>query len=317
MKLHMTEGYCPESLAFLKTLPEVELLDEKHESEAEILLIRSHTKISEKFLDSHPNLKLIVTATSGFDHINWSACEKRGIACAYCPEANVDSAAEHTLFMILSLMKRANQQYRSLRSGLWKQGLLRPELLKGKTLGLVGLGRIGQRVAELSSAFGVHLIAHDPYQDQSIFEKYQVERKGFTEILKESDVVSLHVPLTSETRHMINGSTLSEMSEQAWLVNASRGGVVEENDLILALRNGVIAGAALDVFSKEPLDANSFLLKEPQLFLTPHTGGYADEAWEKASMEAVKKVKAFLLKKNISDSLPLATPWFKKALQRV
>lgn len=314
MKAFLTEAYSPQSLAWLKTKESITLLDDTHKTEAEILLIRSHTKITPSFLNSFKNLKLIATATSGFDHLNWPLCLERGITATFCPSANAQSAAEHTLFMMLSLLKNSNQQYRGIRSGLWREGLERSSLLSEQTVGLVGFGRIGQKVAQLCQAFGAHVCAHDPYQTDEAFQNLKIERKGFMEILKESDVISLHVPLTTETHHMINGSTLSEMSDQVVLVNASRGAVIEESDLMQALRLKKIKAAALDVFAKEPIEATSFLLKEPKLFITPHTGAYSYSAWEKSSMEAVEKAYAFSKDEKISDCLPLSTPWFKKAL---
>lgn len=314
MKLYVTESYSPESLAWLKAKGAFEFLSDGERHHAEALLIRSHTKITKSFLKEFGNLRFIATATSGFDHLNWQLCQEKGIITTYCPEANAQSAAEHTLFLILSLLKNANQQYRSIRGGLWKEGLERSYLLSEKTIGIVGLGRIGQKVARFSQAFGAQVVAHDPYQSDSVFESLQIERKGFTEVLKEADVLTLHVPLTSETHHMINGSTLSEMSDQAFLVNASRGAVIEESDLVSALRQKKIRGAALDVFSKEPLDPNGFLLKEPNLFLTPHTGAYSLIAWQNASLEAAQKLFAFANGQEVKDTLPLATPWFKKTI---
>lgn len=314
MKIYVPEAYSPQSLSTLLTHKSFQILDRKDAAEAEALLIRSHTKVTEKFLDLHPKLKFIGTATSGFDHIDWKACRQRGITATYCPEANAASAAEHTLFLILSLFKNANQQYRSLRGGLWREGVERGQLIDGKIIGVIGLGHIGQRVARLCQAFGARVIVHDPYQDDEIFGKLGVERKGFTEVLKEADLITFHVPLTTETRNMIHGSTLDEMSDEAFIVNASRGAVIEESELVLALRSKKIAGAALDVFNREPLDANSFLLKEPNLFLTPHTGAYTTEAWERASMEAVAKLIDFANGRPIADGLPLKTPWFEKTL---
>lgn len=314
MKLFVTEAYSPESLACLKSKPEIKILSSENKHEAEILLTRSQTKITEKFLNEFRNLKLIVSATSGFDHLNWKLCQERGIKTAYCPDANAEAAAEHSLFLILSLFKKANQQYRSIRGGLWKDGIERPDQMSEKTIGIIGLGRIGKRVARLCQAFGSEVIAHDPYQEDVVFNELKIERKGFTEILKQSDLISLHVPLTKETLHMLNASTISEMPTHSYLVNASRGLVIEENDLVTALKQKKISGAALDVFSKEPLDANSFLLREPNLFLTPHTGAYSTLAWEKASMEAAQKAYEFSLGKKISDLLPLSSKWFDLTL---
>ncbi len=314
MKVFVTEAYSPESLAWLKTKEDIVFLDEAQKGDAEILLIRSHTRITPTFLDQFKNLKLIATATSGFDHLNWALCMERGITTTYCPAANAQSAAEHTLFMILSLLKNSNQQYRAIRAGLWREGLERSSLLSEQTVGLIGFGRIGQMVARLCQAFGAHVCAHDPYQADQAFQELKIERKGFMEVLKEADVISLHVPLTTETYHMINGSTLSEMSDQVVIVNASRGAVIEESDLMQALKLKEIKGAALDVFTKEPMEPNSFLLKEPNLFLTPHTGAFSYSAWEKSSMEAAQKAYAFSRNEKISDCLPLSTPWFKKTL---
>jgi len=314
MKFFVSESFSPESLSILKSNSKVSLLEEANKFEAEVLLIRSHTKVSQNFLKDYKDLKLIVTATSGFDHIHLDACSERGVKVSFCPEANAQSTAEHTLFLMLSLLRGARQQDRSLRGGDWKSNLTRGRLLHHKIIGVVGLGRVGQRVAKLCQAFGAKVVAHDPYQDDGVFDSLRVERKGFTEVLKESDILTFHVPLTSETHHMINGSTISEMSDETYLINASRGDVVEESDLSMALKQGHLAGAALDVFKKEPMESKSFLLKEPKLFLTPHTGAYTLEAWEAASMEAVQKAILFAEGQDIGNLLPLTTPWFKKSL---
>ncbi|HAG90873.1 MAG TPA: phosphoglycerate dehydrogenase [Bdellovibrionales bacterium] len=314
MKTLVLEAHSPKSFSVLKANSEIQMIEKNQSSECEALMIRSHTKVHQKFLKDHPNLKFVVTATSGFDHIDIEACREKNILVSYCPEANAQSTAEHTLFLMLSLLRGANQQYRSLRGGMWREGVERGGLLSERTVGLVGFGRVGKKVAQLCKAFGAQVLAHDPYESDENFKAFGVERKGFTEVLKASDLLSFHVPLTSETKHMINGSTLSELSDEAYIINASRGDVIEESDLVSALREHKIKGAALDVYKKEPLAPNSFLLKEPTLFLTPHTGAYTEEAWERASMEAASKLVAFAKGEVVSDQLPLSTPWFKKSL---
>jgi D-3-phosphoglycerate dehydrogenase len=308
MNVHVLENYAVSAMARLQAETRINLTPL---NEADILLIRSRTKVDRLLLERAPALKLIVTATSGFDHIDWRECQKRGVLVSHTPEANAQSTAELTLALMLAWERNLVAARRNVREGNWREGLSRPHGLENQELGIIGLGRVGRRVARLAAAFGMHLTAYDPYVEEDIFRAHGCERLSLIELLKANDYVSLHVPLTSETLHLLNGPTLNEMPDESVLINTCRGPVVDENALITALDEGVIAGAAMDVIEREPPPKGHRSLTHPKLLLTPHIGAYTDTAWEKASNEAVDKALKFLRGQPVLDTLPLRAPWFE------
>jgi D-3-phosphoglycerate dehydrogenase / 2-oxoglutarate reductase len=247
------------------------------------LLIRSRTKIDHKLLQMAPDLQTVVTATSGYDHVDLEACDERGVKTYYTPDANFNAAAELTILLMLSALRRQSETVKALREYKWKEALRPGRELKGKTLGIVGLGRVGSRVAELAQSFDAEVIAHDPYADDRNFSRLKISRQGLTEVLVQSDIISLHVPLTKETRHIISRGTLEHCKDGFVLINTSRGQVVDEGALVASLESGQITAAGLDVFEHEPLARDSVLRKMPNVVLTPHLGAMTEEALAKAS----------------------------------
>jgi len=278
---------------------------------SEILLIRSKTEINAELLQKAPQLKLVVSATSGFDHIDWQACQARGVLTAHTPNANAQSTAELAMTLMLATERHLLAAHKNVKSSKWRENLKRPHGLEGKNLGIIGLGRVGQKVARMAATFGMRLHAHDPYIDESIFPSLNCERMGLIEILTTSDIVTLHVPLTKETKFLLNNPTFNEMQSDAILINTCRGPVVNENDLLLALDTGTIAGAAMDVIEREPPPTGHRILGHPKLLLTPHIGAFTQTAWEKASAEAADKALRFARGEGIGDTLPLDVPWFE------
>lgn len=309
MNVHVLESYAVSAMARLQAEPRLKLTSTI--ADADILLIRSRTKVDRLFLDKTPNLKLIVTATSGFDHVDWRECRARGVIVSHTPEANAQSTAELTLALMLAWERDLVAARKNVREGKWREGLARPHGLEGQELGIIGLGRVGRRVARLAAGFGMRLSAYDPYIEEDVFRAHRCERLSLIELLKANDYITLHVPLTSETLHLINLPTINEMQGEAVLINTCRGAVVDENALITALDEGLIAGAAMDVIEREPPPKGHRSLVHPKLLLTPHIGAYTDTAWEKASNEAVDKALKFLNGQPVLDTLPLATPWFE------
>ena len=249
----------------------------------EAMIIRSRTKVNRELLQQAPNLKRVVTATSGYDHLDLEACDERGISTYYTPDANYNAAAELTLMLMLSALRRQPEITKVLREQKWKDALKPGRELKNKIVGIIGLGRVGGRVAELAQAFGAEVLAHDPYTGDEKFEALKIARLGLTEVLVQADIVSLHVPLTKETRHIISHGTLEHCKDGFILINTSRGQVVDEGALISALENGQITAAGMDVFEHEPLSRDSRLRKMPTVVLTPHVGAMTDEALSMAS----------------------------------
>jgi D-3-phosphoglycerate dehydrogenase len=274
------------------------------------LAIRSRTRVDRDLLALAPKLEVVVTATSGFDHIDLDACEERGIKVMFTPEANAASAAELTWGLVLSCARKLNESHRAVKSGEWRRDSLMGRQLEGKTYGIVGLGRIGTRVARIAQAFGMRVIAFDPYKDDEHFEAVGAQRFGLEELFMLSDVVSLHVPASDETKGMIHRYLLDAANRSLILINTSRGSVVSEQDLVEGLTLGWIAAAGLDVFEREPLPRHSNLLNLPNVVMSPHLGATTGEAFARASWDAAEKIRNFAGSRQVSDPLPPLDPWW-------
>lgn len=314
----VTEKFSIEALvtltSTLKNIAHVEKLttpDElkNHLSLVTGLIIRSKTKITKELLDKAPNLNLIITSTSGFDHIDLNATQEKNITVMYTPNANAQSAAELTWGLVLACHRNIVEAHKQTKSGLWNREALVGTELSGKTFGIVGLGRIGQKVAGFAKAFGMQVVAFDPYQEDEPFEKLNLERSSYEELLKHSDVISFHVPLTKETKNMMNRSHFEYTNKDVVIINTSRGSVVNEDDLCLALENNKIKAAGLDVFTHEPLQRESKLLKSPKVVLTQHMGALTEQAFAKASMEACTLCIEFLKTNKTQNTLPFKNEW--------
>lgn len=267
------------------------------------LIVRSATKVDASMLDRATSLKVIGRAGVGVDNIDLAEASKRGIAVFNAPGGNTIAAAELTMALMLSLVRRVTEADRSMRAGKWDRARFRGIELRGRTLGLIGAGRIGGEVARRCEAFGMDVMVSDPYLTLERAEELGVSVVEFGEILDRADVISLHVPLNDETRHLIDAGALERMKRRAFLINASRGGVIVESDLARALENGVIAGAALDVYESEPLSDESPLRTAPNLVLTPHLGASTKEAQVSVAREIALAVREALGSGNISEAL--------------
>lgn len=271
--------------------------DRLHESlaDADALIVRSATHVTADLLGRAPRIKVVGRAGVGVDNIDLDAATARGIPVLNAPAGNTVSAAELTMALILAVARRVCAADRSVRGGTWERSAFAGHELRGKTLGLVGAGRIGGEVAKRARGFGMEVIAHDPYLTDERATRLGVERCSLDRVLEESDVVSLHVPLTPTTEGMIGDAEIARMQASAILVNVSRGGVVDEAALARALKEGRLTGAALDVYSEEPLPDGSPLRDAPNLVLTPHLGASTAEAQELVAGEIAEAVKAALL----------------------
>ena len=262
------------------------------------LIVRSRTKVTAEVIAAGQKLKVIGRAGSGLDNIDVEAAKKAGVAVVNAPGANAQSVAEHTMALILALFRKLLPVATALKAGRWeKKGYMATEL-SGKTIGIVGFGNVGMKVAEITHGFGMKLLVATRTQT-SEKEKTMKDLNGtlvtLDQLLKESDVVTLHVPKSSETEHLIGEKELALMKKTSYLINCSRGGVVDEAALIKALTTRQMAGAALDVFSTEPLPADSPLLKLDNVILTPHIAAASAEAKERASLLVAQAVAAALL----------------------
>lgn len=316
MKILVCDHYTPEALSRLQGVGEVQRSHgfsptQEELEKTEALMIRSRTKVNLDLLERAPKLKYIVTSTSGFDHIDFLCCERSQVKVAYTPDANAEAASIHTFALILNLTQSVHLADRKIRQQEWKDSLTKSESLNGLQLGLIGFGRIGQRVARMGRFFGMNVVAHDPYQETTVLKEQKVEPLSLIEVLLSSDVISLHTPLTPETRHLINHQTLEHINPEAYLVNVARGELIDETELAVFMEAGGLKGAALDVFEKEPLPQDSRLRSLKNVILTPHLGAYNTQAFERASQLAVDELLYMLEEQKSPCQLPLKTGWFE------
>ena len=256
--------------------------------DADALLVRNQTKVNADLLAQARLLKIIGRAGAGYDNIDVEAASQVGVVVCYSPEENAVSVAEHVFGLLLALARKIPGADRSVKNGGWERKKYHGFELMGKTLGILGLGKIGFRVALRAKAFGMRLLAHDAYLSST---SLHVTESGATlvamdQLLAESDFLSVHLPLTLETRGLLNRQSFSKMKPTAFIINTSRGEVLVEKDLALILQQGQLAGAALDVREKEPPAADSPLNGLDNVILTPHTAGLTYEAQEKV-VEAI------------------------------
>ena len=241
------------------------------------LVIRSRTKVDAEVLAMATRLKIIGRSGSGIDNIDSRAANARGIAVVSSPEALVEAVAEHVFGLMLALARSIPAADASMKEGKWEKERFNGVELRGKTLGIAGLGRIGRRVAEIAKVFGMSLHGYDVVEvPQETLSSLGCTMVDLDTLFSSSDFITIHVPLTSETRHMVDARRISLMRKDAFLINASRGEVIDESALTKALRAGEIGGAALDVFANEPSPGE--IARAPNLIATPHLGGQTKDA---------------------------------------
>jgi D-3-phosphoglycerate dehydrogenase len=273
---------------------------------AQALIVRSATTVSRDLISRAPELRAIGRAGVGVDNVDIEAATERGVAVFNAPGGNTLAAAELTLGLMLSVARKIPEADASLRSGRWDRAAFEGVELAGKTLGLIGAGRIGGEVAIRCRAFGMTVVVYDPYLTADRADELGVELVDLATVLARADFISIHVPLNDETRGIVGEETLAKMKRTAYLVNASRGGVVDEPALAAALREGAIAGAALDVYETEPLDTDSPLRDVPNLVLTPHLGASTAEAQEGVATEVAVKIRAMFESGDVSSAVNAA-----------
>jgi D-3-phosphoglycerate dehydrogenase len=256
-----------------------------------------------------------VTCTSGYDHIDLVETKKRNLTVMYTPEANQIAAAELTWGLVLACSRNIVSSHQSIKSGKWSREPFVGFELSGKTFGVIGLGRIGSRVAKMANAFGMSVLAFDPYQDDEVFEAAGAHRASYEELLKQSEIISFHVPATKETKHMFNRTHYEFVAPETIIINTSRGSVIQEDDLAEALNQKKIRAAGLDVFDREPLPVVSKLMKCANVVLTPHLGAFTEEAFTKASMQGALQVENFFKSNKTENALPLENLWGSLSFQ--
>ena len=261
--------------------------------EFDALIVRSQTQVTRELISKATRLKIIARAGVGVDNIDLEAATEHGIIVVNAPNGNTNSAAEHTMAMIMSLSRNIPQAYHALKNSQWDRKKFVGVELKDKTLGVVGLGRIGTEVAFRAKGQRMNVIAYDPFLTEEKAEKMGVDYGTVEDVLQQADLITVHTPLLKETRHMINAEAFESMKPGVQIVNCARGGIIDEEALYDAIVSGKVAGAALDVFEEEPFLDNK-LLELPQVIATPHLGASTIEAQESVAIDAGKDVVRFL-----------------------
>jgi len=256
------------------------------------LIVRSATKVTAEVIAAATNLKVIGRAGVGVDNVDVDAATRRGIVVANAPESNTLSAAEHTLGLLLALARNIPQAHAALRDGRWERSKWGGVELADKTLGVLGFGRIGRLVARRALAFEMKVLAYDPFVSSDRFRELGVEGGTLDEVLAGADFLTLHLPLTEETRGSIDAAAIERMRDGVRIVNAARGELVDEQALIASLESGKVAGAAIDVFAREPYDGP--LLGAPNVVVTPHLAASTEEAQDRAGVIVAEQVAAAL-----------------------
>lgn len=276
-----------------KRLPEAELLPLVADVDA--MVVRSETKITRKLIESAPRLKVVGRAGVGVDNVDVEAATQRGVVVMNTPGGNTISTAELTFSMIMALARKIPQAHMSIKAGEWNRKAFQGVELYNKTLGVLGMGRIGSEVARRGVAFGMRVLAYDPYLALSRAQALQVELAELDEVFARADFITVHMPMTDETRNMINAHSIAKMKKGVRIVNCARGGIVNESDLFEALQSGQVSGAALDVYEVEPPPADYELRDLPQVVMTPHLGASTEEAQENVGIEVAEAITEFLL----------------------
>ena len=266
-------------------------------------VIRSGTKISKDDIKAAKKLQVIGRAGVGVDNIDIKTATKYGVVVMNVPDGNSISAAEHTMAMILALSRNVHLGHITLGQGSWERANLIGNELKGKTLGVVGLGRIGREVIERALSFDMKILGYDPYVNKDLFTHDNIQIVDIDELTKHSDIITLHVPLNDSTKNLFNLKRIKLMKQSSKIINVARGGIVNELDLATALNNDIISGAGIDVFSEEPLSAKNPLSSAKNILLTPHLGASTYEAKEGVSLSICQQVIDFLENSKLNNAI--------------
>ncbi len=266
------------------------------------LIIRSATKVTAEIIDAAENLKVIGRAGSGLDNVDRVAASKRGIVVMNTPGGNTITTAEHTIALMFAAARKIPQAYMSMNAGRWEKKLFMGTELFNKTLGVLGLGNIGTEVAKRAHGLGMYVIAYDPFLSDEKAKSMGVERVDIPQLIRRSDFITVHTPLTNETRNIINLKNLKDLKEGVYIINCARGGIINEQALLEGLNSGKIAGAALDVFEVEP-PVNNPLVGHEKVVCTPHLGASTKEAQEKVAIAIAEQVSDFLVSGTIRNAV--------------
>jgi D-3-phosphoglycerate dehydrogenase / 2-oxoglutarate reductase len=316
MKILVCDPVSPKAIALLQQRPEfdVTVLPERL-NEAELsnkvkdviaMVVRSETKVTKRIIESAPQLRVVGRAGVGIDNVDVPAATQHGVVVMNTPGGNTISTAELSFAMLLALARKMPQAHLSMASGKWDRKQFQGLELWGKTLGVLGLGRIGSEVAKRALAFGMRVIGYDPFLTEARARDLGIELAGdLDSVYRDADFITVHMPVTEQTRGMLNSSAFAKMKPKVRLVNCARGEIIVEKDLIAALDSGKVAAAGLDVYATEPLPADHPFRTHPSVILTPHLGASTEEAQEKCGIEVAEVIAAYLLTGEVRNAVNL------------
>jgi D-3-phosphoglycerate dehydrogenase len=315
MKVMVCDPISPKGIALLQQRPEFQVtVLPKRLPEAELLplvadvvalVVRSETKVTRKVFEAAPQLRVVGRAGVGVDNIDVEAATQRGVVVMNTPGGNTVTTAELSFAMLLNLARKIPQAHATMLAGKWDRKQFQGTELLGKTLGVLGMGRIGSEVAKRALAFGMRVLAYDPFLTEARAKALGVDLVDVDNVYRDADFISVHMPVTDQTRGMLNAAAFTKMKPKVCIVNCARGEIIVEQDLIAALDSGKVAAAALDVYSTEPLPENHPFRKHPGITLTPHLGASTSEAQEKCGVEVAEVIAAYLLTGEVRNAVNL------------
>ena len=302
MKVLVSDSLSPRGIEILKTAGldvDVQTGMSPEELKASIggyhgLIIRSATKVTSEILERATNLKVIGRAGSGLDNVDRVSATKRGIVVMNTPGGNTITTAEHTIALMFALARQIPQAMASMKAGEWEKKRFMGVELYNKTIGIIGIGNIGKQVAKRALALEMNVIGYDPYLSDENANEMGIEKVELPALFSRSDFITIHTPITTDTRNLINQKTMQGMKKGVRIINCARGGIINENDLYAALKSGMVAGAALDVFEKEPPGDNPLLTLD-NVICTPHLGAATQEAQENVAIAVAEQVADYLM----------------------
>ena len=311
-KVFVADKLSAEGIAALKQYPEIDIdfaaglsvADAiPHAATADAIIVRSATKIKGELLAAATKVKVIGRAGIGVDNVDLDACTERGIVVLNTPDANATTTAELAIAHLFSLCRSLPAADASVRAGKWERNSMVGTEVSGKTVGIVGFGTIGRLFAERARGLKMRVIGFDPFVTEATFGEYGVEKVDLDALVTTADFITLHCPVTKDTRGLLNRQRLSSMKKGARLINCARGGLVDEAALIELVASGHLAGAALDVFEEEPPPADSRLFKQPAIQFTPHLGASTHEAQTAVGIEIAHQIAAFLIRNEVINAV--------------
>jgi len=316
MKVLVCDPISPKGITLLQQRPEFQVtVLPKKLSEAELLplvsdvvamVVRSETKVTKKIIEAAPKLRVVGRAGVGIDNIDVDAATQHGVVVMNTPGGNTITTAELTFAMILNLARKVPQAHKTMVEGKWDRKAFQGVELAEKTLGILGMGRIGGEVAKRALAFGMRVLAYDPFLSEARAKALGVELVGELDaVYRDADFITVHMPVTEQTKGMLNAAAFAKMKPNVRIANCARGEIIVEEDLLAALNSGKVAAAGLDVFSEEPLPAEHPFRKHANLILTPHLGASTGEAQEKCGIEVAEVVAGYLLTGEVRNAVNL------------